>query len=437
MSLAGLVTALLLCNARLGSAALAVMPIAAAATAVFRVMSRRVYSDSRDKEAAVNANLHENISGLRVVQAYRREQRNFKHFALLSDAYRRSRMRAQSYIAVYFPLIQSLPIVSGALVLLVAAGKVRDGTLTGGALIAVLLYIDMLFAPVQQIAQAFDGYQQASVALRRIGGLLSTPSSIPSACRALPAARGPARIEMRHVHFSYQPENRPTLKDLDFAVEPGETIALVGSTGAGKSTIVKLIARFYDVTSGSVLIDGTDIREYDLASYRRRIGLVTQEPYLFAGTVGRTIAYGRPTATDDEIEAAAMKVGAWEAISRLPGGFGYVVTEGGGNLSAGQRQLIALARAALADPDILLLDEATANLDLPTEKLVTEATGRLAAGRTTVIVAHRLTTAARADRIMVIDSGRVIESGDHHDLRAAGGTYSSLWSAFTGARQDL
>jgi ATP-binding cassette, subfamily B, bacterial len=404
-----------------------------AVTVVFRAKSSKAYTEAREKVSAVNANLQENVAGLRVAQAYRREGRNQARFAGLSDAYRRSRLRAQRYIALYFPFVQSLSTIAGAVVLLVAAGQMRSGALTAGALIAYLLYIDLLFSPVAQLSQVFDGYQQAAVGLRRIGDLLRTPTSTPQAPHPRPAASGgPGRIEFRDVHFSYGGE-REALSGVNLTVAPGETVALVGETGAGKSTLVKLVARFYDVTSGRVLVDGGDVRDYDLASYRRRLGVVPQEAHLFAGTVRDAIAYGRPDATDAEVEAAARAVGAIDMIARLPGDFSHEIAERGRNLSAGQRQLIALARAYLVDPDILLLDEATAALDLATEAAVTEATERLTARRTTLVVAHRLTTAARADRIVVVDGGRIVESGSHDDLLAGHGAYASLWAAFTGA----
>jgi ATP-binding cassette subfamily B protein len=236
------------------------------------------------------------------------------------------------------------------------------------------------------------------------------------------------------VRFSYPGSPRPALDEVDLTISPGETVALVGETGAGKSTLVKLVARYYDVTAGEVLVDGVDVREYDLGSYRKRLGVVPQEPYLFAGTVRDAIAYGRPDASDAEVVAAARAVGADGMIAGLAGGFQYQVTERGRNLSAGQRQLIALARAYLVDPDILLLDEATAALDLGTEAAVIEATERLTARRTTLLVAHRLTTAARADRIVLIDQGRVAEQGTHQELLDADGQYAALWAVFTGDR---
>ncbi len=428
----GVLIALLIINLPLGLTVLAIMPAVAVVSVIFARKSGRAYQDAREKVSEVNADLQENVAGLRVSQAYRRERRNLERFAGRSDAYRRSRMRAQRYIALYFPFVQSMSILASALVLLVAAGQIRSGALTAGALIAYLLYIDMLFSPVQELSQVFDGYQQARVGVRRIRELLRTPTSTPQAAHPLPSPRGRATIELRDVHFSYGTDGREALAGVSLTVRPGETVALVGQTGAGKSTLVKLVARYYDVTSGSVLVDGTDVRELDLADYRSRLGVVPQEAYLFAGTVRDSIAYGRPDATDAEVEAAARAVSALDMISRLPGGFDHEVAERGRNLSAGQRQLIALARAYLVDPDILLLDEATAALDLASEAAVTQASERLAAARTTMVVAHRLTTAARADRIVVLDGGRIAEAGSHDELLAAGGAYASLWEAFTG-----
>jgi ATP-binding cassette subfamily B protein len=429
---AGVLAALLIINLTLGLAVLAIMPVAVAATVVFRSKASVAYQDAREKVSAVNADLQENVAGLRVSQAYRREGRNLERFAGRSDAYRRSRLRAQRYIALYFPFVQSLSTLASAVVLLVAAGQMRSGALTAGALIAYLLYIDMLFSPVQQISQVFDGYQQAAVGVRRIRELLHIPTSTPQAAHPRQAPRGHARIELQDVHFRYAGASQEALAGVSLTVAPGETVALVGQTGAGKSTLVKLVARYYDVTGGRVLVDGADIRELDLASYRHRLGVVPQEAFLFAGTVRDAIAYGRPDASDAEVRAAASAVGAVDMITRLAGGFGHEVSERGRNLSAGQRQLIALARAYLVDPDILLLDEATAALDLASEAAVARAAERLLASRTTLVVAHRLTTAARADRIVVLDQGRITEAGTHEDLLAAGGTYSSLWDAFTG-----
>jgi ATP-binding cassette, subfamily B, bacterial len=428
----GVLAALLLINLRLGLAVLCIFPVLVAATLVFRSKSAKAYAESREKVAVVNADFAENVAGLRVTQAFRREGANRDRFSGLSRAFRTSRLRAQRYIAIYFPFVQTLSTAAGAIVLVIATGEVGNGTLTAGALIAYLLYIDMVFAPVQQLSQVFDGYQQAMVGLRRITDLLRLGTSTPPARRPLTPGRLRGRIELRDVDFSYSGSEANALNGMSLTIEPGQTVALVGQTGAGKSTLVKLIARFYDVTSGAVLVDGTDVRDYDLAGYRHQLGVVPQESYLFAGTVRDSIAYARPDASDAEVEAAARATGAHDMITQLPGGYAHVVSERGRNLSAGQRQLIALARAQLADPAILLLDEATAALDLAAEAAVNHAISELTAARTTIVVAHRLTTAARADWIVVLDQGRIAEIGSHDELLTADGTYASLWAAFTG-----
>jgi ATP-binding cassette, subfamily B, bacterial len=432
LSFVGVLIAMLVINLKLGLTLFSIIPVLIAATVVFRAKSSRAYREAREKVSAVNADLQENVAGLRVAQAYRREQVNRDRFADLSGSYLNTRMRAQRYIALYFPFVQALSTVGGALVLFVATGQVHSGALTAGSLIAYLLFIDLLFSPVQQLSQVFDGYQQANVGLQRIKALLRTPTSTPEPASPVQPGRLRGQIDMRDVHFTYPGQRDEAVAGVTLSIAPGETVALVGQTGAGKSTLVKLIARFYDVSSGSVKVDGTEVRDYDLPAYRHQLGVVPQEPYLFPGTVRDAIAYGRPEATDAEVEAAARGVGAIEMIARLPGGFMHEVSERGRNLSAGQRQLVALARAYLVNPAILLLDEATAALDLAAEAEVNRATEQLAARRTTLLVAHRLTTASRADRIIVLDAGRVAETGTHDELLAAEGTYASMWAAFTG-----
>jgi ATP-binding cassette subfamily B protein len=426
----GIAAALAIVDWRMALVVYAVLPILVGATLIFRSKSAQAYNEARDRISAVNADLQENVAGMRVTQAFRREGVNRDRFAGKADAYKVSRTRAQKYIATYFPFVQFLGDLAGALALVYGAHLIVAGSLTAGALIAYLLYVDMFFSPVQQLSQVFDGYQQAAVGLRRIRGLMQTPTATPEADDPKPVAALSGRIEFQGVHFGYVAGAPEALRGIDVAIEPGQTVALVGETGAGKSTMVKLVARYYDPTAGGVFVDGVDLREYDLGAYRSRLGVVPQEAYLFPGTVRDAIAYGRPDASDAEVEAAAKAVGAHDMIARLPGGYLHEVGERGRKLSAGQRQLLALARAYLVDPDILLLDEATAALDLGTEAAVTRAVDELARARTTLVVAHRLTTAARADRILVLEGGKIVEDGSHEALLAYDGAYSRLWSAF-------
>ncbi|MFD9044961.1 ABC transporter ATP-binding protein [Streptomyces bottropensis] len=429
----GIMVALLVLDVELALVVFATLPPLIVVTFFFRRASVKAYELARERVSVVNADLQESVAGLRIVQAFRGERAGGERFAAGSDSYRRARVHGQWLISLYFPFVQFLSSAAAAAVLIVGAHRVDAGTLTTGALVAYLLYIDLFFAPVQQLSQVFDGYQQATVSLGRIQELLQEPTSTKSAAepRKVGSLRG--EITFEDVDFAYgSADGEAALSGVALTVPAGQTVAFVGETGAGKSTLVKLVARFYDPTGGRVTVDGTDLRDLDLTSYRHRLGVVPQEAYLFQGTVRDAIAYGRPDATDAEVEAASRAVGAHDMIATLDGGYLHEVAERGRNLSAGQRQLIALARAELVNPDILLLDEATAALDLATEAQVNHATDRLAGRRTTLVVAHRLTTAARADRVVVMDRGRVAEDGTHDELLAREGRYAALWRTFVG-----
>ncbi|MGW3689214.1 ABC transporter ATP-binding protein [Streptomyces sp. NPDC005125] len=430
----GIMVALLVLDVELALLVFATLPVLVIGTFFFRRKSVKAYELARERISVVNADLQESVSGLRIVQAFRRERDGAERFADRSDHYREARVRGQWLISVYFPFVQLLSSVAAAAVLIVGAGRVDNGTLTTGALVAYLLYIDLFFAPVQQLSQVFDGYQQATVSLGRIQELLREPTSTADSVEPLDVLSLRGEIAFEDVTFAYGAgdDEEEALTGIDLRIPAGQTVAFVGETGAGKSTLVKLVARFYDPTGGRVTADGTDLRRLDLTAYRHRLGVVPQEAYLFAGTVRDAIAYGRPEATDAQVEAAARAVGAHDMIATLDGGYLHEVAERGRNLSAGQRQLIALARAELVDPDILLLDEATASLDLASEALVNQATDRLTGRRTTLVVAHRLTTAARADRVVVMDHGRVVEDGTHDELLAGEGHYAVLWRTFIG-----
>ncbi|HLS79038.1 MAG TPA: ABC transporter ATP-binding protein [Nocardia sp.] len=436
LTVAGISVALLVIDFSLALVVLAAVPPLVLATVLFRRVSSTAYSISREHVSAVNADFQENVTGLRAVQANRHERFAARRFAEYSQRYRDSRMRAQRAIALYFAFVVSWADLALAAVVFFGAREVAAGATTPGTLVAFVLYLQLLFGPITQLSQVFDGYQQARVGLRRIGDLLRTPSSIGAdpadAIAVTDGLRG--EVDFDRVRFSYPGTSTTALNGVDLDIPAGSTVALVGATGAGKSTIVKLLARLYDLPraetgTGSIRVDDVDLRDYRLADYRARLGIVPQEAHLFTGDVASNIAFGKPSASEAEIAEAVAAVGASDMIAALPMGLRQPVGERGRGLSAGQRQLIALARAELVRPDLLLLDEATATLDPETEASVLAASSSLARGRTTVVVAHRLATAARADAIAVVERGRVVEFGPHERLLAEGGVYARLWSA--------
>ena len=432
----GVAVVMLVMNAELALALLSVVVPLIVATVVFRRLSARAYRTARERIAVVNANLQESLAGVRVSQAFVRERRNEDQFREVSGSYLDARLSAQRLVALYFPFVELLSEVAGAVVLGLGFVLIRDGSLTAGSLIAFVLYSNLLFSPIQQLSQVFDSYQQAYASTEKIDELMHIETLTPLPANPVDPVdpivgmRGEVRLE--DVHFAY-PGVAPgseALRGVDLTIRPRETVALVGETGAGKSTVMKLVARFYDPSAGRVLIDGRDLRTLDLGAFRRHLGYVPQESFLFSGSVRDNIAYGRPDASDAEVERAARAVGAHPLIAGLTGGYLHVITERGRSLSSGQRQLIALARAELVDPDILLLDEATSNLDLSTEAQVSRAMGVVARGRTTILIAHRLQTARAADRIVVLDGGTVAEDGTHEQLLARHGRYAAMWRSF-------
>jgi ATP-binding cassette subfamily B protein len=428
----GVGVALVIMNPKLALITGCILPPLFISTMWFRKQSAKAYESAREQIAAVNANLQEGLSGVRVSQAFVREQRNEEVFSDIAAGYRDARIRAQRLVAIYFPFVDFLADIAAAVVLGAGSVLVANGSVSVAELIAFLLYLNLFFAPIQQLSQVFDSYQQARVAIVRITELLDTPTTVPQPADPVEPPRLRGEVVFDDVRFRYATAIDEALRGVDLRIAPGETVALVGETGAGKSTVIKLVARFYDPTSGRVCVDGVPVNAYDQVAFHQQLGVVPQEAFLFTGTIRDNIAYGREDASDAQVEAAARAVGAHDFIASLPGGYLQWVSERGRSLSSGQRQLIALARAHLVEPAILLLDEATSNLDLQTEAKVQAAMGVAASGRTTILIAHRLQTARLADRIIVIDHGRVVEDGGHDALVAARGRYAEMWAAAEG-----
>jgi ATP-binding cassette subfamily B protein len=411
---------------RLALATLVVMPAMAVATALFRVYTSRAYRAVRERLGLVTATLAEDIAGMRAVQSFTRESANMERFKEINAHYRKANHQTVVQNALYFPFVDLLSSVATAVVLGYGGWLVFHDEVTVGTLFAFVLYLSNFFDPIQQLSQLYNTFLAAVAALDKIMDVMDEEPQVTDGLGAMDLPHIDGHVRFDDVHFTYGtgPE---VLHGIDLDVPAGTTVALVGHTGAGKSTIAKLIARFYDPTAGRITIDGHDLRDVTQQSLRRQLGVVPQEGFLFAGTVRDNIAFGRPDAGGEEIAAAAAAVGATEFILAMEDGYDTDLQERGSRLSLGQRQLVAFARALLADPRILILDEATSSVDIGTERKIEEALRRLLAGRTAFIIAHRLSTIRDADLIVVLEHGRVVEQGSHDELIACGGLYTSLY----------
>ena len=424
-------------NVRLAAiTVLLVVPVLVAMSLWFRVASERGYDRVRDGIANVMADLSESLHGVRVVAAHNRQRRNIIHHRNVVGEYRDANIYTAQINAVYGPGSQLVGWLGQGALLAIGGYMVVHHSLTIGALVAFFLYLNRFFAPIQLLVQQYNSFQQGRASILKLRTLLETEPSVPEAPDAVELPPISGEIVFESVTFGYEPDAL-VLHDVDLRIAPGETVAFVGPTGAGKSTIAKLVVRFYDPTAGKVLIDGHDIKGVTLRSLRRQLGVVPQEPFLFAGTIGDNLSFARPGASDEELAEAIRAVGLTELIDRLPHGLDTVVHERGQSLSSGERQLIALGRAFLAHPRVLVLDEATSNLDLQSETRVEAALDVLLEDRTAVLIAHRLSTAMKADRIVVVDEGRIVETGTHAELVARPGRYAEMFATWASQSESI
>jgi ABC-type multidrug transport system fused ATPase/permease subunit len=425
--LVGIILIMLDMSPKLALLTFIVLPLMVLATWLFSRQARTAFRETRSSVAAVVGDLAEDINGMRAIQAFTREKTTQDRFEQVNRENRNAYINAMNLSFIFLPAIEMLGMLATVIVLWFGGRFVLDGQVTLGVMVAFLTYVSRFFQPIQELSRIYTTFQSAMAGGEQVVNLLDTPLEIEDAPNAQPIPLVRGEIELSHVSFRYREELPEVLHDINLVVQSGKTAALVGPTGAGKTTIANLIARFYEVTCGTVTIDGTDIRDVTIASLRQQVRVISQDPFLFSRTITENIKYGKPDASDDEVILAARQANAHDFISRLPDGYQTRVLEGGVNLSQGQRQLISIARALLTDPRILILDEATANIDSVTEALLQDAIARLLHGRTAVVIAHRLSTVRNADQVHVIDGGRIVEQGTHASLLQQKGLYAQLY----------